>query len=66
MVIDFKNFRSISRSFAHEYLSQKRMLKKAIIEINIPPNVQKMFNVVEQPKERVEILNLRSITAVSM
>lgn len=66
VIVDFKNVRSISRSFAHEYLSGKRRLKKVIAEINIPPNVQKMFKAVEEPKERVEILNLRSIKAVSI
>ncbi len=66
VVVDFKNVRSISRSFAHEYLSQKQKLEKVIVEINIPPNVQKMFKVVEEPKERVEILSLKSIKAVSI
>ena len=41
--IDFDGVLSISRSFAHEYMTRKLKSNKKIIEINVPDNVHKMF-----------------------
>lgn len=42
--IDFSNIESISRSFAHQYLTLKKQSDLCIIERNIPPNIQQMFD----------------------
>lgn len=46
--IDFSNVEFMGRSFTQEYLSQKRVSKKNIEEVNVPEDVQKMFDVVEK------------------
>ena len=44
--VDFDCILSISRSFAHEYITRKLKSSKKIIEINVPDNVHKMFKVI--------------------
>lgn len=45
--LDFKGVKFISRSFAHEYLQQKKKSKKHIIETNLPTKVVNMFDYVK-------------------
>jgi len=66
IIIDFADVKSISRSFAHEYLTRKNQSKKNIIETNVPENVKKMFQIVEQPSDKTLIFDLRSIRAVPL
>ena len=47
-VIDFNNVKFMSRSFTQEYLFQKLKTDKEIIEVNVPNDVQKMFDVVSK------------------
>ena len=51
IVISFKKVESISRSFAHQYLSRKKESKKKIIEEDVPPLVKKMFEIVANAKK---------------
>lgn len=46
--IDFTDTIFMSRSFAQEYLFQKLISNKKIIEINLPENIEKMFEVVNK------------------
>lgn len=48
VTIDFTGVRTISRSFAHQYLKRKKELegKIRISEVNMPNNVKMMFDVV--------------------
>lgn len=46
IVIDFSGVRSISRSFADEYVNRRSGSTKSIREVNIPENVQRMIDVV--------------------
>ena len=46
--IDFNKIQSITRSFAHQYLINKRKSKKNIIDVNISPDVQNMFKLIEK------------------
>lgn len=43
IVVDFSGVKTISRSFAHEYQTRKKCSSKAVIEVNVPDNVGKMF-----------------------
>ncbi len=55
VVVDFTGVKSISRSFAHEYLVRRDISTKRIREENLPLNVSKMFEiarVVSSSKER--------------
>lgn len=65
VVLDFKDVKTITRSFAHEYLKRKDDSKKEISEVNVPSEVKKMFEVVgkaskpkfvdDSPAEVVEV-----------
>lgn len=47
-IIDFNNVEFMSRSFTQEYLFQKLKTNKEIVEVNVPDDVQKMFDVVSK------------------
>lgn len=47
ILINFEGSKSISRSFAQEYLKQKRLINKEIIEINVPENIYSILKAVE-------------------
>ncbi|MBN2260683.1 MAG: DUF4325 domain-containing protein [Clostridiales bacterium] len=52
IIIDFTSVTSITRSFADEYLNQKKKTKKTIIDANVPEIIVKMFKVVEKKPEK--------------
>jgi len=66
VLLDFRDVKSISRSFAHEFVDRKRSSQKKITEVNVPQNVRKMFVVVEEPRVKQPIFNTRMIKAVSL
>lgn len=51
LVINFENVKFMSRSFAQEYVQQKKRTNKIIIEKNKPKDVQCMLNVVKNSKK---------------
>ena len=56
VIIDFSGVESITRSFAHQYLKNKKKVKKQIVEKNMPSNVMHMFELVKsQSSKRVKI-----------
>ncbi|MBS3794461.1 MAG: DUF4325 domain-containing protein [Candidatus Thorarchaeota archaeon] len=57
VVLDFTNVKTISRSFAHEYLSRKKKCSKNIEEVCVPETVEKMFKVVQNPSKKRKILD---------
>ena len=61
IVIDFRGVSSISRSFAHEYVSRRAASGKAITETNVPVWVEKMFRVVQQPKKETPFTQLQDV-----
>ena len=44
--LDFTGIKSISRSFAHQYILRKKNCSKTITEMNVPDNVSKMMGLV--------------------
>lgn len=66
IVVDFSSIKSISRSFAHEYITRKNNSKKSITETSVPENVKKMFYVIEQPTEKMLVFDLRNVKAVAL
>jgi len=56
VIIDFSGVESITRSFAHQYLKNKKKIKKQIAGRNIPSNVTRMFELVKsQSSKRVKM-----------
>ena len=66
IIVDFNGIKSISRSFAHEYITRKNQSKKSITETNVSENVKKMFYVVEQPAEKTLIFDLRTARTATL
>lgn len=46
VVMNFKGVEFMGRSFAQEYLNQKNKSPFEVIEINVPKDVQEMFNII--------------------
>jgi hypothetical protein len=65
VTVNFDNVTSITRSFAHEYITQRKKSDKTIIEINIPSNIEKMFQVVMHP-ERHRNIDIKAIKPISV
>lgn len=55
VVVDFDGVIWMSRAFAHEYLTRKRLSKKTVGERNIPEDVQKMMSVVAKPSPKKKL-----------
>ncbi|MDG6223007.1 MAG: DUF4325 domain-containing protein [Candidatus Bathyarchaeota archaeon] len=55
IVVDFTDVKTITRSFADEYLNHKKSSKKEIIDVNVPENVAKMFAVVKKKPEKFAV-----------
>src|SRR5690554_4913952 len=64
IVINFSDVRTISRSFAHEYLTQKAASEKSIEERSVPENVRKMFAAVNRSGEKTKILDFSNMEIV--
>ncbi len=56
IIIDFTGIRSITRSFAQEYIIRKKEIEKNIIEINVPRSIDKMFCVVSSFSKKSRLL----------
>lgn len=46
VTMDFTNVEFMGRSFAQEYLNQKKFASFEVIEENVPPDVEKMFDII--------------------
>lgn len=64
--VDFSNVRSISRSFAHQYMLRKKTSHRRIIELNVPQNVTKMFDIVSKSGRKSNILDIDSMPVISI
>lgn len=64
ITIDFTGIISISRSFAHQYVTRRFNSNKTISEVNIPLNISKMFKVVENPAQKTQLIDLTSIKPI--
>lgn len=68
VAVDFSKIRSITRSFAHQYLVRKNASRKVILEKNVPVDIEKMFSVVRhnQQKSRLVMLNKMKATPLKV
>ena len=46
VVMNFTGVKFMGRSFAQEYLNQKNKASFEVVEVNVPADVQKLFNVI--------------------
>ena len=61
IIVDFSDVRSITRSFAHEYMTKKAVSKKNIKDISVPENVRKMFIAVNSSGEKTKVLDFSKV-----
>ncbi len=66
VIVDFAGVRSISRSFAHEYVKRKKSSQKSISEVRVPVNVTKMLRIIGNPTHQPDILNVDSIRVLTV
>lgn len=59
VIIDFSEVETITRSFAHEYITKKAGSSHSIDEVNVPDNVVRMFKVVENSEKKPRFEGLR-------
>jgi hypothetical protein len=64
--VDFSDIRSISRSFAHQYLIRKNQSDKNITELNVPDHIVKMFYIVSKSRQKSNILDIDSMPVISL
>lgn len=55
IVLDFKDITFISRSCADEYLKQKKVSSKAVIEENMSEDICKMFDLISRQYKKAEL-----------
>ena len=46
VVMNFTGVKFIGRSFAQEYLNQKEKASFEVVEVNVPEDVQKLFDII--------------------
>jgi hypothetical protein len=66
IMVDFTDVRSISRSFAHEYLLQKENSPKKIDEINMSEHIQRMFDIVKNADTKPRLVSYNSQSVMSL
>ncbi|MFH1722498.1 MAG: hypothetical protein ABH950_07850 [Candidatus Altiarchaeota archaeon] len=66
VTLDFRDVITMSRSFAHQYLYQKRKTGKEICEVNISKNLKQMFDIASDSKVRQNIINFNQMTVYSI
>ncbi|MHB8360537.1 MAG: hypothetical protein ACYDAO_09825 [Thermoplasmataceae archaeon] len=54
-ILDFSEIDFVSRSFAHEYLTQKKVFNVPIEEKNMKSNVEQMFRIAAQLPNKKDI-----------
>jgi hypothetical protein len=59
IVIDFCEVETITRSFAHEYVTRKERSFLRINEVNVPDNVGRMFKVIQNSEKKPRFEGLR-------
>ena len=64
VVIDFSEVTSITRSFAHQYSLRKKSSKKNISEANMPVNIRKMFDIVENKYKKTKLIEIGSVKPI--
>lgn len=57
IVIDFTGIKSITRSFAHQYIVNKTKSEKQIAEREIPLAIKPMFELVERQRRGLQKVN---------
>ena len=56
VTLDFSSVRTMSRSFAHQYLTRKIKKTKKIVEVNKSQNVNQMFEYVTRSAVRPTVI----------
>jgi len=66
ITVDFRNVRTMTRSFAQEYLSRKAKSRKTVKEIHASQNIISMFRGVETVFRKTELIDLKNLVMLDM
>jgi hypothetical protein len=66
IVLDFSEIKSMSSSFAHQYVTNKKVTKKDITETNKSLNVIKMLELVERRNSKSREMNNEPFEVVEL
>lgn len=61
--VDFMGVRSITRSFAHQYLARKKASSKAVLEKNMSESIRRMFLAVKRTPTKSKLVMLNRVKA---
>lgn len=66
VTVDLTNVRTMTRSFAQEYLSRKAKSPKTVNEINVSDNVREMFRVVKLAPKKAKFMDSKESVIIEM
>jgi len=66
IIVDFSKTKSITRSFAHQYMANKTKTRKHIIERDMPYNIKQMFDLVERQKSKTKEIHREPIEVLNV
>lgn len=66
ITVDFADVRTMTRSFAQEYLSRKAKSPKTISEINVSNNIKEMFRVVALAPRKKDFIDSKKSVIIEM
>jgi len=66
IIIDFLGIRSITGSFAHQYIINKKKAIKHLTERNMPLDVKKMFELVERRNSKPRKISTEPIEVLDV
>jgi len=66
VIIDFRVVESITRSFAHEYVSRRDRSDLEIQELNVPRSVLQMFTIINNSERKPRFEELKNADVISI
>lgn len=48
IILDFSKVEAVTRAFTHQYLLNRKKSEKKISDVNVPPEVNKMFKIIQK------------------
>ena len=66
IMMDFSGIKSITNSFAHQYMTKRKKSEKIIAEINISPDVKQMFELIEKRKSKPSEISTEPIKVLEL
>lgn len=66
VIVDFSDVRTMTRSFAQEYLLRKAKSSKTVEEINMSKNIVRMFKVAENVTDKAKLFDSKKLVVIDL